>query len=148
MTKYKNWKKSDIEDLGIKDRDIEYLTISGIEIGNFGCVDIYPEFEFKKGIVLGYDNNVPIVCSENGDGVFLHEELVTRFVNNSVEQFILTIKRFKLYCSQVEDIFDEENALKIVNSAIKDMTNLDEFAWSKDANYWPIIGQQMIEGNL
>ena len=148
MAKYKNWKKKDIEGLAVKDKDIEYLTVHGLELGNFGCVEIYPEFEYNKGIVLGYDNDFPFVCSENGDGVFLLEEYVNRFVNIGVEQFFKTIKRFKLYCSQVEDIDNEEEALQIVNSAISDMKEIDEFAWSNDNNYWPIIGQQMIEGNL
>jgi hypothetical protein len=148
MEKSKIWKKTNIGGLSLKDQDIEYLTVQGLEIGNFGCVDIYPEFEFNKGIVLGYDNDFPFVCSENGDGIFLFEEHVNRFVNIGVEQFFATIKRFKLYCRQVEDIDNEEQALQTVNTAISDMKKIDKIAWSNDNNYWPIIGQQMIEGNL
>lgn len=148
MTDKKIWEKLDIESLGLQDKDIKYLCEHGLEVGNFGCVDVYPEFEFNKGIVLGYDSDVPLVCSENGDGIFSLEEGVNRFVNTSVERFYLTIKRFKLYCEQVEDVDDEEEALKIVNSTISDMKDIDEPAWSNDTNYWPIIGQQMIEGNL
>ncbi len=148
MADGKIWNKPDIEGLGIQDNDIEYLSYRGMELGNYGCTDVYPEFEFNKGIILAYDSDVPIVCSELGDGVFALEDSMNRFVNSSAETFCLSIKRFKLYCEQVEDIDDEDEALQIVYSAISDMKAIDESAWSNDNNYWPIVGQQMIEGNL
>jgi hypothetical protein len=148
MANTKVWVKSDIENLGLQPGDIEYLSKYGIESGNYGCIEVFPDFELNKGIVLAFDSDVPIVCSEKGDGVFSFEENVDRFVNSSVEKFYLTIKRFKLYCEQVEDIEDENEALKVVNSAIDDMKEINETAWLSANNYWPIIGQQMEEGNL
>lgn len=148
MTDKKTWKKTDIESLDLQDKDVEYLSTHGLETGNYGCVDVYPEFEFNKGIVLAYDSDIPIICSENGDGVFSLENSLNRFVNTSAEQFVLTMKRFKQYCEQVQNVEDEEEALKIVNSAILDMKEIDESAWASNINYWPIVGQQMVEGNL
>jgi hypothetical protein len=148
MADKKIWKKIDIESLSLHDSDKKYLSVHGLEIGDFGCVHVYPEFEFNKGIVLGYDGDVPIICSENGDGIFLHEVEKDRFVNTSAKQFALSINRFKLYCEQVEGIDDEEAALQIVNSAISGMKEIDELAWLDENNYWPVVGQQMIEGNL
>lgn len=148
MANTKVWAKSDLENLGLQSVDIEYLSVHGIKNGHYGCVEVYPEFELNKGIVLAYDSDVPIVCSEKGDGVFSLEGDEDRFVNSTAEKFCLTIKRFKLYCEQVEDIDDEDEALQIVNSAINDMKNIDESSWSSANNYWPIIGEQMEEGNL
>ncbi len=54
----------------------------------------------------------------------------------------------RLYCEQVEDVDDEDEALQIVNSATSDMKDVDPLAWSSANNYWPIMGQQMLEGNL
>lgn len=147
MANIKLWKRSDMENLRLQDKDIEYLSKKGIRTGDYGYLEVYPEFEFNKGIVLAYDSDVPIVCSENGNGIFSLEESGDRFVNSSVEYFILTFEKFKLYCQKVESMEDEE-ALQIVNSTIYEMKEIDDKAWSDISNYWPIISQQMIEGNL
>lgn len=148
MKNKKLWKKSDLISLGIQEKDIEYLSVNGIEVGSFGCIEVYPEFENNKGIVLGYDSDIPIVCYTDGDGIYSIEEELKRFVNSSVEQFVLTINKFSLYCKLVEGVEDEEEALSIVNSTINEMKKVDAQAWFNEINYWPIIGQQMIEGNL
>jgi len=148
MMENKRWNKEDISYFNFQVKDLEYLCGNGLEVGNFCVINIEQKFENDKGVILGYDGDVPIVCSENGDGVFSFEEGKKRFVNSSVEQFVLSINQFRKYCELVEDIEDEDEALAIVNSIINGMKKIDEHAWFKDANYWSIVGQQMIEGNL
>ena len=148
MANKKIWNQLDLTELSISKQDLDYLCGSGLDVGNFGIIEIYSEFEKNEGVVLGYDSDVQIVCLENGEGIFSLEEGKRRFVNSSVKQFSLTIRSFLKYCELVEYAENDEDALNIVNSTINEMKKIDEEAWSDENNYWPIVGQQMIEGNL
>ena len=140
--------KNIIGNYNLNNEDASYLISIGLETGNFGCIDIYEGFETVNNfIVLGYDNDVPICCSNN-TGIIAIEPGHTRLVNSSVEQFVTSINIFSRYCKEVVTADSEVSQLNIVNIAIAELRDTDEQAWSSNYNYWPIIGDQMIEGNL
>ncbi len=148
MTNLKKWDKSDLVTLNLQPQDYEYLRHNGIEVGIYGYINVDSKFEFMGGVILGYDSDIPIVCDQNGDGIYAVEPKARRFANSSIEYFVCTIKILKQYCEKIESISDEDKALEIVRSTIDEMKNIDKYAWDEDSNYWPIIGQQMMEGNL
>lgn len=148
MSNLKKWDKSDLEALNLQPQDYEYLRYKGIEIGLYGYINVDSKFEFMSGVILGYDSDIPIVCDQNGDGIYAVEPKARRFANSSVEYFVCTIKSLKQYCEKIESVSDEDEALEIVRSTIDKMKNIDQCAWRDDSNYWPVIGQQMVEGNL
>lgn len=149
MNEKKIWQVTDLKNVDLSDQDLEFLCNEGLEVGTFGSIVIYSEFESKVNcVVLGFDSDVPICCFKNGEGVFSIEGEYKRFVNSTAKAFSMTVARFAKYCNEVVDVNTEEEALAIVDSAINDMKNIDSGAWMKDINYWPIIGQQMLEGNL
>ncbi len=148
MTKRKKiWDSDNLNKYHLNSDDITFLTSVGLDIGDFGFIIITPKFEtYDEKIVLGYDCDVPIVCSENG--VFLIEDTLRRFVNTSVKSFCLTLQLYRDYCQTVIEVKDDEEGSKIAHDTISQMQLVDKVAWTSSHNYWAIIGEQMIEGQL
>ncbi|GGF16219.1 hypothetical protein [Flavobacterium limi] len=139
----------DLDKIGLEKHDIAFLVENGLTVGSFGHIDIISEFEFlQNAIILGYDSNIPICCDGEYKGVFAMEPQFKRFVNSSVETFQRTILRYSKYCTDIQGAVDEDLAIIMVNEAIIDFKNIDPDVWSKKENYWPIIAQQMLDGNL
>lgn len=139
----------DLEKFYLNQNDIQFLVNEGITVGNFGHIYIDKKFDFiENGVVLAYDSGIKIYCSNQNNGVFACEPKYNRYVNSSTEAFHKTLLRYSKYCSDVKDATTEEYAVSIVDSAIEDFKKIDNKAWSKDENYWPIVAQQMLEGNL
>jgi hypothetical protein len=135
-------------DLSVNDKS--FFLDYEIKLGKFGFIDltsipiVKPDF-----IVVGYQYDFPFCCHAQGKGVLtLEENNHTRFVNTDARSFFLSVYRFGRYCDEVKDESGETNQLRIVNNTINDLKNIDGKAWSDNNNFWPIIGHQMIEGNL
>lgn len=128
---------------GVDVREAMELSRLGLPVGQVGFLLCEP----KEGdpLVLAYDSDYPLVV-RNGQ-VWDLEETIERLVNTSVTAFIAVLERYERYGHEVRDRSDDEGDL-IARRAASDMKKLDPGAFAPVDAYWPIICDQMIDGNL
>lgn len=142
----KRWTKDQLQKFKLQEEDLYFLIHNGLEIRDFGCIRINELYEYIDGnIIIGYDNDFPVICLNKG--VFLSETDCNRFVNSSLNAFTKSIIAFSEYCEKVTGSSGQEYEIGVVNQTIERMKNIDIEAWRLTSNYWPVIGQQMLEGN-
>lgn len=147
MRTKKLWSSGQLELYDLTIEDSQFLLEHGFDIGDYGCVEIDEAYESRDGnIVIGYDEDYPFICTKQG--IIIQEQYTTRFANTSLFSFYRSIIIFSEYYETIKGISGEEEELSIVNDTIAIMKEVDKQAWEKNDNYWPIIAQQMIEGNL
>ena len=98
--------------------------------------------------ILAFSDDFPIGFNEMG--IFLYEDGEKRFVNSSIENFSNSILEFDRYRKEIQKYVDadEEEQIQVVNFYIENLKEIDAVAWAEANNFWPIIANQMLEGNL
>jgi len=91
------------------------------------------------------------LCMSNGDGSVIeidpshiHQR---RFVNSSLPLFQMFIDEYAKYANEVSSMSEDE-AIALVESVRAKMESLDAPAFSDPENWWAVITEQMMNGQL
>lgn len=149
MSTRKRWSEQALQALGIGEDDRRVLAGEGLPVGDIGFLQLGAEPEQgRQCAILAWDGDVPICCYADGAGVFSLEHGRRRRVNTSARTFAATLELFARYCSEVAEIDDDDAAEALARRMVDAMRDADPPAWHASTSYWPIVGAQMIEGNL
>lgn len=147
VTSTRTWRPGDPAVTALRPEDRAFLVGTGLTPGTYAHLDVADEAETSAAApVLAYDSATPLVCTPVG--VVALEPHGERPVSSSAAAFVASMQRMARYAADVRGVEDEDEALAIVHAAIADLRAIDPTAWADDATYWPIVGQQMVEGML
>ena len=152
----KCWKASSLADVNIPLPSKEFLTSNGLPSGVDWTIGFDTEVvgtlghAAAKGLrILGHDDGTEICLDEHRDGrvVALEPRGNIRFINSSVETFGEFLTIYQSYRMAVRGM-SEDKAVLLVDSIETSMRSVDGEAFGDRENWWPVIVEQMRDGNL
>ena len=129
--------------VGVEEDEAARLASQGLPKGEVGHLLCRPEL--GDNVVLAYDADVPLVVR---DGRVNALDGSDRLVNTSASAFCAVVERFARYAKEVVNATSEEDGQRMARIAVSEMEALDAPAFESETSYWPIVCEQMIEGNL
>jgi|GEM_PF-6193468 len=126
---------------GVAEPDAREIISVGLPSGSVGHLECRPQL-VEGVLVLAYDSDVPLVVRA---GEVRALDAVERLVNTNVEAFCRMVERYDDYRRAVRS---EEDADKIAINAAFAMSKIDPRAFADGDSYWPIVCEQMRDGNL
>lgn len=133
---------STLELSGVPRVDALTLAREGLPSGEIGHLWCQPKQDGE--LTLAFDADVPLVV--RGGRVFALDG-TDRLVNSTVLGFVRTVERYDRYVREVVGLDDSEGE-RVAIEAQADMRGIDHAAFADEDSYWPIVCEQMVEGNL
>lgn len=107
------------------------------------------EINGKEYLVLGDDYGTKLcaeLTSENIFSVDVEGELPTRYINSSIENFILFIMIFEQYQKSLDE--DEDENMNKLSELQSTFNKYDKAALDGEENWWSVIIEQIDDGLL
>ncbi|HEX7643915.1 MAG TPA: SUKH-4 family immunity protein [Burkholderiaceae bacterium] len=153
---YHRWVTSNLSDVDISLPDKDFLIHTGCPIDvdwslEFSPVGSIPlERASLDGLrIIGYDNGSEICIDErdNGSVVAVENGGKVRPINSNVVKFSDFLTLYKKYRRLVQGL-DDDSAMSLIDAIEAEMRAIDEGAFSTVEYWWPVIIEQVREGNL
>jgi len=153
----RRWLREDLDEVGIPERSKQFL----VEVGLPKNEDWTLKFDLPPpGFVqlannptwwqIGWDDPVPICLDEVSGGAVIADAsdgALPMFVNSSVEQFGMCLGLYERYRRATRDVA-EDARLTAVARLESEVQRVDPEAVTSNANYWPLIIEQLNDGLL